>query len=643
MAHPGWRNAVMEEIGRVHMLNTWTLVPRTPDMNVIGSQWLYKTKLKPNGHVEKLKVRLVGKGNHQEEGLDYLETFSPVVRTATIRIVLSVAISKGWNLKQLDVTNAFLHGDLKEPVYMSQPQGFVDKERPDYVCKLTKALYGLKQAPRAWFDTFSGFLIQQGFVCNKSDPSLFIYHRNGKNMVLLLYVDDILLAADDQMLMDNLLSTLNTRFLMKDLGFPKYFLGIEIEQTTEGLFIHQSAYAEDVLHQANMSTCNPMPTPLPTTLDTLQEDLFPEPTYFRSIAGKLQYLTISRPDIQFAVNFVCQRMHEPTVGDFGLLKRIMRYVRGTCSMGIHIRKQADMILSGFCDSDWSGCRETRRSTSGICTLLGSNLISWSAKRQDTVSGSSTEAEYRALTAAAREISWLSYLLRDLGIHQMDPTLLQCDNLSAVYLSANPALHKRSKHFENDWHYIREQVALGHIETQHISAKDQLADIFTKPLPRRQFEELRNKLGVSFLPTPSLRGNMGNRTMGLSATAHQIAKPSGSAHMIQRRETTKQSNGFVYGKEELKRDAKSPSWESLEPHSTTKQDTLRKTTREAPEPDRRNNTRRNLRSHHRSTKAKLRSGSEHQNADSESPQTPTASLILQSRVTSLGSKPPPEQI
>lgn len=179
---------------------------------------------------------------------------------------------------------------------MTQPQGFVDKE-PDYVCKLTKALYGLKQASRAWFDTFSVFLIQQGFVCNKSDPSLFIYHRNGKNMVMLLYVDDILLAADDQMIMDNLLHTLNTRFLMKDLGFPKYFLGIEIEQTSEGLFIHQTAYAEDVLHQASMSTCNPMPTPLPTTIDTLQDDLFPEPTYFRSITGKLQYLTISRPDI----------------------------------------------------------------------------------------------------------------------------------------------------------------------------------------------------------------------------------------------------------------------------------------------------------------------------------------------------------
>lgn len=250
MAHPGWNNAVMEEIERIHMLHTWTLVPRTPDMNVIGSQWLCRTKLKPNGEVDKLKVRLVGKGNQQEEGLDYLETFSPVVRTATIRIVLNVAVNKGWNLKQLDVSNAFLHGELKEPVYMTQPQGFVDKDKPDYVCKLTKALYGLKQAPRAWFDTFSTFLIEFGFVCNKSDPSLFIYHKKGKSMVLLLYVDDILLTASDSTLMEALLEKLNTRFLMKDLGYPKYFLGIEIEQTEEGLFLHQSAYLQPNAHSS---------------------------------------------------------------------------------------------------------------------------------------------------------------------------------------------------------------------------------------------------------------------------------------------------------------------------------------------------------------------------------------------------------
>lgn len=191
--------------------------------------------------------------------------------------------------------------------------------------------------------------------------------------------------------------------------------------------------------------------------------------------------------------------------DFALLKRILRYLKGMMSLGLNIGKGSNLMLSAFCDSDWAGCRETRRSTTGFCTMIGSNLISWSAKRQPIVSRSSTEAEYRVLTAAAQEVTWISFLLSDLGVSQSQPTRLHCDNLSAVYLSTNPALHSRSKHFDTDYHYIREQVALGLIETQHIPAKLQLADIFTKPQPRKIFFELRNKLGVQAPPYTSLRG------------------------------------------------------------------------------------------------------------------------------------------
>lgn len=520
MAHPGWNGAVSEEIGNIHMLHTWTLVPYTEDMNVLSSRWIFTVKYNPDGTVRKLKARLVVKGFEQEEGLDYLETFSPVVRTATIRLVLNVAVSKGWKVKQLDVTSAFLHGELQEPVYMFQPGGFVDPERPNHVCKLTKALYGLKQAPRAWFDTFSNFLIDFGFMCSKSDPSLFTYHKQGQTLVLLLYVDDILLMGNDDALLQRLMETLNSSFSMKDLGEPHYFLGIEIKSHSEGLFMHQKAYAEDILHQAAMSDCNPMPTPLPQRIEHLNNDPFPEPTYFRSLAGKLQYLTITRPDIQYAVNYVCQRMHLPTISDFGLLKRILRYIKGTLELGLHLCKDSCLTLSAFCDSDWAGCSETRRSTTGFCTLLGPNLISWSAKRQPTVSRSSTEAEYRALGATAQEIAWISCLLRDLNISQPMSTLLLCDNLSAVYLSTNPALHNRSKHFDTDYHYIREQVALGLIETRHIPATRQTADIFTKSLPRKAFMELRSKLGVAE-PPPSLRGNVSdNSTMGLDNIIHQ---------------------------------------------------------------------------------------------------------------------------
>ncbi|XP_019099748.1 PREDICTED: uncharacterized protein LOC109132538 [Camelina sativa] len=227
--------------------------------------------------------------------------------------MLTVATAKNWDITQLDVKNAFLHGDLQEQVYMIQPPGFEDAAYPNHVCSLKKALYGLKQAPRAWYDKFSNYLLEFRFTCSRADPSLFTYHCNGNTMVLLLYVDDI------------------SRFAMKDLGNLHYFLGIQAQSYPQGLFLHQTKYTEVILHHANMSTCNSCHTPLPQRLDHVFRDtrLFSEPSYFRSLAGKLQYLTITRPDIQFAVNFVCQRLHSPMVSDFGLLKRILRYLRGT--------------------------------------------------------------------------------------------------------------------------------------------------------------------------------------------------------------------------------------------------------------------------------------------------------------------------
>lgn len=226
-------------------------------------------------------------------------------------------------MKKLNVSNAFLHGELHEPVFMKQPPGFEDPNKPNHVCRLTKALYGLKQAPRAWFDTFSSFLLEFGFQCSKADPSLFVHHHNKQTLVLLLYVDDILLTGNDEALLQSLLQALNTTFSMKDLGTPSYFLGVEVQHTSDGMFLHKTAYATDILHQAQMSNCNAMPTPMPLKMEYSDTTLFSEPTYFRSLAGKLQYLTITRSDIQFAVNFIYQRMHAPTVSDFGLLKRIL--------------------------------------------------------------------------------------------------------------------------------------------------------------------------------------------------------------------------------------------------------------------------------------------------------------------------------
>lgn len=479
LSHPGWNGSMSEEIGTCHETNTWSLVPRPPDTHVIGCRWVHKVKLRADGTEEKLRSRLVAKGNEQEEGVDFLETYSPVVRTATVRMVLHTATVLKWNIKQLDVKNAFLHGDLAETVYMRQPPGFEDKEFPDHVCLLHKAIYGLKQAPRAWFDKFSSFLLRFGFICSVKDPSLFIYYHGGVLIFLLLYVDDMILTGNDFAVLTKLLTSLSSEFRMKDMGQLSYFLGIQVHYTATGMFLNQEKYASELLQTAGMMDCSPMPTPLPLQLDRVphQDEFFSEPSYFRSLAGKLQYLTLTRPDLQFAVNLVCQRMHKPTMADFHLLKRVLRYIKGTLTMGLHFYSDSDSSLTAFCDSDWAGCGETRRSTGGFCTLLGKNLISWSAKRQDSVSRSSTEAEYRCLSDTTAEISWITDVLRELGYSTTKPAKAFCDNLSAVHLTANPVLHKKSKHFATHYHYAREQVAKGSLEVHHVSAAAQLADIF----------------------------------------------------------------------------------------------------------------------------------------------------------------------
>ncbi|CAA7025129.1 unnamed protein product [Microthlaspi erraticum] len=512
LKHPGWNGAMTEEINTCGVTRSWSLVPYTPDMNVLGSKWIFTHKIKYDGSLDRLKACIVAQGFDQEEGIDYLKTYSPIVRSATVREVLHLATVMEWPIKQMDVKNAFLHGELSEVVYMKQPAGFVDKEKPDHVCLLHKAIYGLKQAPRAWFDKFSSYLLEFGFICSVRDPSMFIYIKDKDIIILLLYVDDMIITGNASKPMEKFFSDLKSQFMMKDIGQMEYFLGIQAQFHSEGLFLSQQRYAEDLLIVAAMSDCAPMPTPLPLQPHRVpkQDVLFEDPKYFRSLAGKLQYLTLTRPDIQFAVNFICQKMHSPTVSDYNLLKRILRYVKGTITMGINFSKGTNFTLRAYSDSDYNGCPVTRRSTGGYCTYLGANLISWSCKKQETVSKSTTEAEYRAMSEAASEITWINAVLKELGVPVMTTPKLYCDNLSAVYLTANPAFHARSKHFETHHHYVRERVALGLLEVHHIPSHQQIADIFTKSLPVSSFTSLRYKLGVDVPPTPSLRGAVKRR-------------------------------------------------------------------------------------------------------------------------------------
>jgi hypothetical protein len=487
---------MQEEFSALLANHTWDLVLRPPRSNVVTGKWVFKHKFKADGSLERYKARWVLRGFTQRPGIDYDETFSPVVKPATVRTVLSLAVSRSWPVHQLDVKNAFLHGTLSETVYCAQPAGFEDTSRPDFVCRLNRSLYGLKQAPRAWYSRFATFLLQLGFAEAKSDTSLFVYRRGSETAYLLLYVDDIVLTASSADLRQRIIAALQREFSMKDLGELHHFLGMQVQRTSCGLFLSQHQYMLDILDRAGMADCKPCSTPVDIN-PKLSADGTPiaDPTDFRSLAGALQYLTFTRPDIAYAVQQVCLHMHDPREPHLAALKRILRYVRGTLELGLHIRASSQLDLVVYSDADWAGCPDTRKSTSGYAVFLGDTLISWSSKRQNTVSRSSAEAEYRAVANAVAEASWLRQLLSELHTPLRHATLVYCDNVSTVYMSSNPVQHQRTKHIEIDLHFVRERVALGAVRVLHVPTTSQFADIFTKGLPTAVFTEFRSSLNA----------------------------------------------------------------------------------------------------------------------------------------------------
>ncbi|XP_071742675.1 uncharacterized mitochondrial protein AtMg00810-like [Rutidosis leptorrhynchoides] len=377
--------------------------------------------------------------------------------------------------------------------------GFRDPNYPDHVCRLNKSLslYGLKQAPRAWYERFANHVFSIGFIHSRCDHSLFVYKRGKDIAYILLYVDDIILVTSSDKLRATIMQHLSTKFAMKDLGHLSDFLGISVQQTPTGLFLNQSKYAKEIVARASMSSCKPSHTPVNTKskLSSHIGNPYSDPSLYRSLAGALQYLTFTRPDISYSVQQVCLHMHNPHDTHMAALKQIIRYIQGTIDYGIHMHKTNTTSLISYTDADWAGCPDTRRSTSGYCVYLGDNLISWSSKRQPTISRSSTEAEYRGVANVVSESCWLRNLLLELHHPLNKATIVYCDNVSTIYLASNPIQHQRTKHIELDIHFVREKIARGQFRILHVPSRYQIADIFTKGLPRLLFDDFRSSLNV----------------------------------------------------------------------------------------------------------------------------------------------------
>lgn len=371
--------------------------------------------------------KLVAKGFSQEYGIDYEETFAPVARMTTVRTLLAVASIQCWKLHQLDVKNAFLHGDLHEEIYMTPPPGL--SRPPRYVCRLRKALYGLKQAPRAWFEKFRSTILQQGFFQSQHDSAMFVQSSSRGRVIILLYVDDMIITGDDLEGIDNIKQYLYIQFEMKDLGLLRYFLGIEVDYRSNGLFLSQVKYAFDILAHTGLTDNKTNDTPIELNLKLRPTDgtLLPDPTLYRQLVGSLNYLTITRPDISYAVHLVSQFMAAPRSCHFAAVLCILRYIKNTLHHGLLLSSSFTPIIRAFSDADWAGDPIDRHSTTGFCLFLGNSLISWKSKKQTVVARSSTEAEYRALAQTTSEIVWLRWLLADMGVHISSPTPLYYDS------------------------------------------------------------------------------------------------------------------------------------------------------------------------------------------------------------------------
>jgi hypothetical protein len=348
----------------------------------------------------------------------------------------------------------------------------------------------LKQAPRAWFLRFANFVKTIGFVPTRSDSSLFMYVRGADMAYLLLYVDDMVRTASSATLLQRVIARLMGEFAKKDLGALHFFLVIHVKRTSAGFFLSQQQYAEDVLERATMDNCRSAPTPVNTKAKLPAADglRIADPSSYRSIAGALQYLTITRPELAYTVQQICLHMHDPHECHAGLIKRALRYVRGTVDMGLHIHASPQLDVRVYTDADWAGCPDTWRSTSGYCIYLGDALVSWSSKRQAIVSRSSAEAEYRGVANAVAESVWLWQLLGELRCPISKATLVYCDTISAVYMSVNPVHHPHTKHVELDIHFVRERVALGEFRVLHVPTRQQFSYVMTKGLPKDIFQE-----------------------------------------------------------------------------------------------------------------------------------------------------------
>lgn len=496
-----WIKATDGEYQSLMDNETWELVELPPGRKAINSKWVFKAKYRDNGEIERFKSRLVAKGYSQQPGIDYTETFAPVVKYSSVRAILSYGLSHNMIIHQMDVVTAFLNGKLEEEIYMRQPEGYIKPGSENLVCRLNKSLYGLKQSPRCWNSVLNSYLLELSFKQSDADPCIYIKNANDTKIVLAVYVDDLIIMTDTESDMTDIKHALESKFKMKDLGELHYCLGITVERDRSKIQLNQKFYLTQVLARFGMLNANPVSTPADCSVKLQKNDNVSKPvdaSLYQAMVGSLLYASIAtRPDIAHAVGEVSKYNSNPTEAHLTAVKRILRYVKGTIDLKLTYTKPSnDIIAVGYTDANWAGDIDDRHSTSGYVFTLADGAISWLSKRQPVVATSTAEAEYIALYLGTQESIALKRLLLELSVIQKDePVKLMTDSQSAIAIAKNTSRKTRAKHIDIKFHFVREALLSNEIALEYCASADMTADILTKPINREQFIKLRSQMGL----------------------------------------------------------------------------------------------------------------------------------------------------
>ena len=504
-----WWEAANKELEAMVEMGVFELVRLPPDRKAIGSRWVFKVKLNADGTPERYKARLVAKGYAQRPGFDYSETFSPTPKWASIRAILALAALEDLELWSVDISSAFLNGELNEEVYMQEPEGFVTKDR-SWALRLRRAIYGLKQAGRQWHITLHNTLVSMGFKRVRCEHSVWVYDAGGDARIIIpVFVDDMTIVARSQEEAQKLISLLSGHFKLRDLGPTSWLLGVEIQRDRSKrlLTLSQRQYTEDILDRAGMADCNPVTTPLDPNIK-LNTDMCPQTAEefewmrdkpYIHLLGAIAYLAVAtRPDIAYAVGVLARFSRNPGKDHWNALKRVLRYLKGTVDFKLTYSPDSGggtELFTTYSDADYAGDESSSRSTSGWVVKMGTGAVSWMSRLQSFVTLSTTEAEYVSAVSAGQEILWLRNLFTELGYPQATASTLKMDNQSAISVARNPDHHGRMKHLDLRFYWLRDVVDAGTISVSHIPTNDMAADILTKALGREKLEHMNMLLGL----------------------------------------------------------------------------------------------------------------------------------------------------